>query len=274
MLCDARAVTSARRGAVALGVLVVLVLTASVTTASAWASRAVREAGGKTVVTFTWGGGFANQLGALPAVPALRDAGHVLRALRPGLPALGRPRLHASAVPEPEPGAPDRGGRRRDRRAVGEPHPAQQASASRGETGDLRRPGQPDPVGLPRDRLRLPVRAGEPHAPEADAAVRLQLGAGYRPAARRRSVLDLPVCRNDPAGQSVRAAHTDRGVVGRHVLDTGHLREHRHRRPAERGRLDHLHRPRRLSPGLLPRRHGARAGHRPEMAARPDEHAG
>src|SRR5580704_2461787 len=67
MLCDARAVTSARRGAVALGVLVVLVLTASVTTASAWASRALGQAGGKTVVTFTWGGGFANQMGALPA---------------------------------------------------------------------------------------------------------------------------------------------------------------------------------------------------------------
>jgi peptidoglycan/xylan/chitin deacetylase (PgdA/CDA1 family) len=72
-LCDARAVTWTKRGRVpgsperrAAGVLAAVVLTIGTVSLSGGASPALAQPVPRTVVTFTWGGGFANQMGSLP----------------------------------------------------------------------------------------------------------------------------------------------------------------------------------------------------------------
>ena len=111
----------------------------------------------QTVVSLTFDDGNADQL---PAAQTLQAAGMKGTFYIPsGLRRLAR-------LPDPRGPDRDRGHGARDRRAHGDPPRPDHAALGRGEAADLRRPGQPDQLGIPGHQLRLPVRRPPPRTPK------------------------------------------------------------------------------------------------------------
>ncbi len=219
----------------AIGAVAAVVLAPGAARAAAPATAAAPAAGAAhapTVVTFTWGGGLADQMGALPVFRRYRM--HATFYVPSGL----------VCQPSVSPGCT-----RFPYLTLSE---VRQIAADHNEIGGLSVEHIPL-TGLPAaeaqreicdDRVNL-TRWGfrvtdfaypfalVNHTLQAPrAALRLQLRAGYRAAARRRAVPALSLGRDHPAAEPVCAAHPDRGRVGRHELDAGHVREDCHRRSA------------------------------------------